>query len=112
MAPTVNQGWKGYVLTYDVQTLPAPFDALKFDILTRKTVFLGSGRGLEFYKKTLTGSPQFSLPIVIGPVAISLLAGVFSLVCTTQLNLLIACVLGADLFFNAMEEISPLHVLS
>lgn len=39
MAQTVNQGWKGYVLTYDVQTLPAPFDVLKLDILTRETGF-------------------------------------------------------------------------
>ena len=79
MAPTVNHGWKGYVLTYDVQTLPAPFDVLKFDILTRETVFfyIESGRGQGFFKRTLTGSPQFSLPIVIGSVAISLLARVF-----------------------------------
>ena len=60
------------------KTVPAPFDVLKFDILTRKTVFLGgSGWALEFYKKTLTGSPQFSLPIVVRSVAISLLARVF-----------------------------------
>lgn len=97
------------------KTLPAPFDVLKFDILTRETVFfffIESGRGQGFFKKTFTGSSQFFLPIVIGSVAISLLARVFSLVCITQLNLLIACVLGAGLFFSAMEEISPLHLLS
>lgn len=40
MAQTVNQGWKGYVFTHNVLTLPAPFDVLKFGILTRETVFL------------------------------------------------------------------------
>ena len=39
MAQTVSQGWKGYVFTHVVQTLPAPFDVLKFDILTRETDF-------------------------------------------------------------------------
>ena len=105
---------RGTFLLMLCKTLPAPFDVLKFDILTRETVFffIESGRGQGFFKKTFTGSSQFFLPIVIGSVAISLLARVFSLVCITQLNLLIACVLGAGLFFSAMEEISLLHLLS
>ena len=89
------------------KTLPAPFDVLKFDIFTRQTgffFFCGSGRALEFYKNTLTDSPQFSLPIVVRSVAF--------FARPTQLNLIIACVSGAGLFFSAMEEISPLRVPS
>ena len=106
---------RGTFLLMLCKTLPTPFDVLKFDILTRKTesFFCGSGRALEFYKTMH--------PYKLSPVLSSHRRSLgryftarprFSLVCTTQLNLIIACVSGAGLFFSAMEEISPLRVLS
>lgn len=65
----------------------------------------------SFLKKTLAGfGTQFTLPFcrLLGRYFTA--RPRFSLVCTTQLNLIIAWVSGAGLFLRAMEEISPLRM--